>query len=486
MGVDSGGFAGPFSSEPGARAAVSTIMKTAKLMTWGVTLMLMATTVSAQPPFGRGDNDDDDRRGFRGRGGFRGGPPGDDDGRRGRFRGGPPGFGGPPGRGGFDPSDMLRRLDRNNNGVLDPDEQEGPARFLIGRLQRVDSDIRPGRPVPLDKISEAFERLRGRRGNDNDDRDARRAANEAMEVERLVPGFGTEVEPQGLPGFGPAAKLFSVPVDEEDREEARERMRRYDRDRDGFLDRGEMRRFSGNPLDFDRNRDGRLSESELAVRYAIRRDAEEDSRQRNRGNRGQRDREGPDEGFEDPYGGRNSYRNLAPQSEREGIPGWFTDRDVNRDGQVTMAEYTDRWTDALVAEFFQWDPNRDGVITEIEVTGGVERGVTASSSAQSTADRFADRTRMEDGDRGGERGGGSPAAESSEGGNGTETLDPKLVTYAENIVGRYDANEDGELTASEWKKMFINPAPADADRDGRVSVEEYARYMQKRRDRGGK
>ena len=72
-------------------------------------------------------------------------------------------------------------------------------------------------------------------------------------------------------GFGATAEMMAVEVTPADQRESEERMRRYDRNRDGFLTKDELSsRFAGNPMDFDRNRDGKLSVSELAVRYARR------------------------------------------------------------------------------------------------------------------------------------------------------------------------------------------------------------------------
>ncbi len=75
----------------------------------------------------------------------------------------------------------------------------------------------------------------------------------------------------------------------------------------------------------------------------------------------------------------------------------------------------------------------------------------------------------------------SPTAAPS--GAASEKANPKYVEYAERIVGRYDENEDKTLTASEWDKMLLSPAGADADRDGAITVEEYALWMQSRANR---
>ena len=112
---------------------VETHMNTTRIFAALALCLMTAVMVSAQPP-GRGG---DRGGGFGGPGGGFGGDRGGRGGPGGGFgggRGGP--FGGDRGGrgGGFDASSMLSRLDANGNGVLDPEEQQGPAQFLIGRV----------------------------------------------------------------------------------------------------------------------------------------------------------------------------------------------------------------------------------------------------------------------------------------------------------------------------------------------------------------
>ena len=58
--------------------------------------------------------------------------------------------------------------------------------------------------------------------------------------------------------------------------------------------------------------------------------------------------------------------------------------------------------------------------------------------------------------------------------------DSRLRSYAARIVGRYDVNNDGELTQSEWQSMLLSPAPADTDGDGSITIEEYAGFLKSR------
>lgn len=432
-----------------------------------------------------GDGGTEGGGGFRGGapgggGGFRGGPGGGaPGGGGGGFRGGPPGGGGAPGGarggggdrgsrggpgGGFDPSSFLSRLDANGNGTIDPEEQQGPAQFLIQRMQQSDPSIKPGQPISLKRVTESFNKMREQRENDSS-RGRTSNNDDSLEPELLVPGFGIETAPPMLSGFGPAAEMMDVVVSEEDRKQARETISRYDRDKDGVLKKTELSsRFSGNPMDFDRNKDGRLTEGELAVRYARRRESAESARDDDRNRRRDRgDSRGGEVEPPDVYGGRKSYRINGEKRLPEGLPGFFTDKDSNQDGQVEMAEFASKWDDGVVNEFFQSDLNRDGVITAEEAVLAVERGTTTTSSSSSTMASTSSGS-----------GGDTPAA----GPAGTPSA--KYISFAERIVDRNDENKDKKLVASEWKKMLMSPAEADANRDGAITVEEYALWMESR------
>ena len=65
---------------------------------------------------------------------------------------------------------------------------------------------------------------------------------------------------------------------------------------------------------------------------------------------------------------------------------------------------------------------------------------------------------------------------------GAEAKTPKEVPlkvdrYAKRLVERYDRNGDGKLEQEEWHQMHGQPASADADRDGVITVEELAQWV---------
>lgn len=433
-------------------------------------VLIEPAAVSAQ--FGRGGDrgggdQGDSGRGGRdrgGRGGFGGGPPGG-------FGGGPPGgSSGGPSRGGFDPSSFIERLDRNGNGMIDTDEQEGPARFMIQRMQQSDPSIRTDRPIPIAKIKEAFEKMRGGGRGGDDDRGGSGGNDDeedSMSAGELVPGFGGLEMPLPVPGFGASAELMAVRVTEADTRQAQETFNRYDRNKNGFIDQDEISsRWTGNPMDFDQNRDGRLSISELAVRYARRR-ADEEGRRDSRNDRGrerdQQRQDAPDLEVKDRFEGKVSFKRAEPKLP-DGLPGWFAEKDSNNDGQVRMSEYATEWSDEVIGEFYSFDRNFDGVITPEETLLTVEKGPRGSSSSASTST--------------------TSATSKPTGDIPMDNIDPKYLSYAERIISRNDKDKDGELVASEWKAMFLDISEADLDRNGRITVKEYAAYQQYRANKG--
>ena len=50
----------------------------------------------------------------------------------------------------------------------------------------------------------------------------------------------------------------------------------------------------------------------------------------------------------------------------KGLPDWFLEKDVNGEGQITMAAFTTNWTPAEVERFNKYDLNHDGIITAAE------------------------------------------------------------------------------------------------------------------------
>ncbi len=417
--------------------------------------------------------------GFGGRGGFPGGgPPG------GGFggRGGPPGggFGGrggdSGGRGGFDPAEMIKRFDRNGNNMIDAEEQEGMAGMFLRRMAENNPKIDLSKPVPIDMLSQEMNRMRGGGGGSGSG-----GSSNSDEPELLVPDFSLDFIPEPPLGFGNEGSVFAVKVEDRDKKEAEDRMRRYDTDRDGALSAKELSggRWGDDPMQYDRNRDGKLTASELAVRYANRR-VEDEARRAGSSSRGQssgwgarggamaggwgrgsadggwgRSGEAQEDEKPDRFGDAKSYKLTGGNSAAvSGLPDFFARSDANGDGQVMMSEFSSSWSVETLEEFQKWDLNNDGIILPRECLAALDGGARVSSSTAS-----------------------SPAAEAS----GTGKASAADIAWVKGIIGKYDTNSDGQLTAKEWGAMIVKPDGADTNGDGVITVTEYAEFRASKR-----
>lgn len=235
--------------------------------------VLAAAWVQAQPP-GFGD---------RGSYGYRG-PDGGYSGYRGpsSFGGGPPSFygGGFPG-GGFNPADMVRRADTNNNNTIEPEEfQNGWGRMVQRMAER--AGLNTNQPVRVDALIAAVDPSRSSSSSSTSGSGMTSATNpqsfaSAQTQVARVPGF------DGAPGAststsagGTAATNSTLPLekrfDERILERAKDRMKERDRNRNGVLDGEELADYRGDPpiMTSDLNKDGVISLEEMAMRYQSR------------------------------------------------------------------------------------------------------------------------------------------------------------------------------------------------------------------------
>lgn len=452
------------------------------------------------------------------------------------------------------PTDFLRRFDRNNNGMLDPNEVEGRFGDFLKRMAENNPRIDFSRPVPIDRLTQEFQRMReermrsggggpgggfagrggpgggfagrggpgggfagrggpgggsagrggpgggppgGRtdRGRSSSDRSNSTYASRTIEVEPLVPGFGVDTEMTPPPGFGAEADLFTIEITDQDRREAERAFGYYDRNHDRKIDSEEMKRSrygSDLPL-FDRNRDGFITLNEMEYRYAQRRVNNEggSSTAAKDSGKSSNKEDVPEAGWRKKRDDdRKSYRQQTPiAGTQEGLPDWFPRDDADGDGQVAMAEFSVSWSDSVIDDFNQFDLNQDGIITPQECLKAGANGAVRGGSIGASSSASSDSSSADSGTSSGES--GSSSSSPSAGASTASTrpspapttsvkIDPRYLKYYQSLVAKYDKNGDKVLVHDEWVSMSKDPAAADVDGNGRITVEEYATWSMKR------
>jgi EF hand domain-containing protein len=415
------------------------------------------------------------RGGFSGGGFPGGGPPG----------GGPPGGGDFRGRGGFDPREMLSRMDANANGVIEPSEMTGRGEFVRRMAER--AGLNPDQPISIDKLASSMdqmrregdsrsrdERSRDERSRDERNRDEQRRDSSSTSASSAKPasptspqGFGVAASvSSSVPGFDTPliAGVSAVPI--EKRFDARvieyvkDRML-ADRDvnRNGMLERNEWTgRWSTPPEEMDLNRDGILSMEELCTQVA-KRFASDGSR--GEGSRGDGESRGgfPGGGFGPPGGGfgppGSSFGSGGDSSGglRRYAESLLRQYDENRNGRLER----DEWQ-RMRSEHHAADTNGDGVITVEELTAHLQK-TTGGSNSQ--ASRTGDKSSL--------------AKRSYRVSSPVERLPSGMPDW----FTRNDLDADGQISMSEYATSWTDQIAAeftklDINGDGMITPSEVA------------
>lgn len=296
-----------------------------------------------------------------------------------------------PDRRALDASELLRRFDRNRDGLLQRDEIPRRAWPQVERTAR-QRGLDPNRPLPVDALARAMRprqadsrepgkpapKETGTKPQDDSSPSEASQRNESS----LVPGFGVPDARPPVPGFevplpGPSAPgtkpseqgrgekvaaASASSVDGRIRRYARSMLAQYDKNKNGRLEKNEWSRLRGSPKESDRNGDDILDLDELTnhlAAYGSRRVDVRSSRARSAGK--------STYGSGNPGEAHRSLRFLTPQERLpKGIPDWFLRRDADLDGQISMAEFSTVWPSGKLKEFNDLDLNRDGLIVPNE------------------------------------------------------------------------------------------------------------------------
>jgi Ca2+-binding EF-hand superfamily protein len=286
-----------------------------------------------------------------------------------------------------------------------------------------------------------------------------------------------------VPGFGDLGEK-AVTIEEQDRQEAQRTMGRSDANQDGILDAEEIRsgRWGDDPLQTDRNRDGKLTLTELALRYAIRRV----------------EREGGTTSSRTAASGGNSSAN------RPGQPGGGASQAQERMVQMAFSRYDrnangvlekDEWG-GLGSDPSGFDTNKDGKITRDEFAASIAArfgGRGRGGDGEGDRGRFFTRREGEETPQGpaGEEN-DAPAAASGKKSYRSRTAVERLAELEglPEWFARTDANGDGQVQMSEYSTSWSDQVVADfsqfdLNQDGIVTPGECLKAVESGAVQGG-
>ncbi|HUT13073.1 MAG TPA: proprotein convertase P-domain-containing protein [Thermoguttaceae bacterium] len=280
--------------------------------------------------------------------------------------------------------DSLWRMDANRNGLLEPEEISDEAQPYVDFYASL-AELDISRPLGIEELEEAvYAHHQARGGRPTYGPDGLGAV--GRDAGEPPPSFGPVDNVPPIPGFGTGEDTpdNSVKLEKADLDRAAERLRQYDTNRDGFMDRSEARsgQWSDDPFAYDRNRDGRLNQRELAERYAQRRIAEA----QHQGHSSSDSRGGQASGQMSEEERRR--REYEEQRRRE----YEQRRRQEEEERKRREVYGDQGTWRLVADLLQrYDANRDNNLDQIEWRS---MGTTAPMSDANASGTVVDRAEL--------------------------------------------------------------------------------------------
>jgi Ca2+-binding EF-hand superfamily protein len=380
----------------------------------------------------------------------------------------------------FDLESYLKRIDVNGNGMLEESEMSDRTKGWIGKMG-IDTDKTVSIKKLLSKVA------RDKRDQEKD------KSSKSREEARKVPGFGVEDrETTAVARFGESSSSTSAKSTQTYSDSVMERVNstldRYDRNKDGFLDGGEIkdaRWGSPSPEDSDGNKDGKLSRDELAKRYSDRegyyrnssstrsssrsssrnsssRKEEEDKARRERERERFRTSGRSSASSSSSRSGSSSSRSSgsSPSSAdaqakyKKYAESLISNYDKDKDGKLNKDEIKQMRRPPVGA-----DADKDGFITESELLdslSGANKGSTSSSEKpESSTSKYSRR----------DSGGGSTR---SSGSSSSSSSFDKLDANANRSVEMHEFSSDWD------EKKIAEFYAKDKNGDGVITLEEWA------------
>jgi Ca2+-binding EF-hand superfamily protein len=177
-------------------------------------------------------------------------------------------------------------------------------------------------------------------------------------------------------------------------EYAKSFIRGKDKDKNGWLNGDELKDLTGKPADADLNKDGTITVEELTARLSSDTPTTPSTTSGSSSSKSDSDRHDDHKKGDADLSKRVLYGSIsgASSSSKEaekrhtyrfsratdklpsGLPDWFKSKDANRDGQVSMSEYSRTWSKSTVSDFRKYDKNDDGIVTAKELVKPENKG----------------------------------------------------------------------------------------------------------------
>jgi hypothetical protein len=269
--------------------------------------------------------------------------------------------------------ELLHELDTNGDGVIDEndslDTESGP-HLLQQTFLRL--GLEPRLPVTIDALQQALAVHYQIPSVSPSGRTAEATAPNVPPTPSVpaVAGFGTLREAARAPVAAPAsdeptpdepsppAAFDNAALESKLHELAAALMKQFDLDGDGVLDRDEWPSASrwGAFSEIGRTHTDYVTFDEISLHLRDRYSREPFPLS-----------SGDADSASDRPSARKSHRFLSPHERwPKDLPDWFRNKDLDGDGQVSMAEFSTTWTATEEQEFARYDLNHDGLITPAE------------------------------------------------------------------------------------------------------------------------
>jgi Ca2+-binding EF-hand superfamily protein len=381
----------------------------------------------------------------------------------------------------FDPREILRQADDNNDGVIDPSEVGQRSGYYIRRAaERAGLD--PNRPLPADKLMPALEALRAENNGQNNSNNSSSSPSGSSRPTTPTPSAFGGPAAGGKPG---GANGFNVPItastagglekkfDQRVIEYVDDMLRERDANKNGVLEKTEWTgRWSTPPEESDLNKDGILDKEELCVRISKRFTSGAGGGppgapgSTTSSGSGGPPPSGPPGGGLAPFGGGQGGDSGRFRGYAEGL---LRQYDRNKDGKLERDEFS-----TMKSDHQQADVNKDGIITVEELSAKLQNYASGSSGGSSSGGGQEGEKRFGYGQRGG---GDNRTAAPAKTSFRFTTPSERLPKGMPDWFLRGDVDGDGQVSMAEYTSTWTEQLAAeflkyDLNGDGIITPEE--------------